>query len=180
MMLRRSWPLMIALAVSGCGSDEDETIEVAAASPEEVAAASVEPEHEGTVVAAGRYPVEVVPHASGEVYAYVLGDAPPPGEVEITVRVPVAGRSTGRPVRLRWSPRQHRYEGRVRRVEIVEGPVDVVVVVGGVEYTGHVDVCVLLPAIVIEVVEPHGKWKGKHHGWGHGHGHGHGHVIHVR
>lgn len=190
MRQRRWWIGLMALAAASggiaCGSDDEpeETVAVEGApTVEEEAAASAEPEHGGTVVAAGRYPVEVVPHASGEVYAYVLGD-PPPADLELTVEVPVAGRSTGRPVRMRWNARQGRFEGRVRRVEIVEGPIDVLVVVGGAEYHGHVDVCVILPAIEVHVIEHHhhGKHKHKHkhrgHGWGHGRGHGG--VIHIR
>lgn len=185
MLRRHIWIGVIACAASACGSDEEETaIAAASGSPAEVAVeVSAEPEHGGTVVVAGQYPVEVVPHASGQVYAYVLGDAgPPPGDVELTIEVPVAGRSTGRPVRMRWNGRRGRYEGRVRRVEIVEGPIDVLIVVGGVDYHGHVDVCVLLPAIEVHVVEHRGKWKHKHKGKHRGHGWGHGRhrrVIHV-
>src|SRR5690606_22901642 len=101
-------------------------------------------------------------HASGQVYAYVLGDAPPAAEVELTIEVPVARRATGRPVRMRWNPRRGRYEGRVRRVEIVEGPIEVRIVVGGFEYHGGVDVYVLLPAIEVRTVHRRGKYKHKH------------------
>ncbi len=188
MFQRSSWLVLATLSLAGCGSDEE--VETLAASdpveeltPEEAAALEVEPEHDGTVVAAGRYPIEVVPHASGEVYAYVLGDVPADG-AEITVEVPVAGRSTGRPVRMRWDARHERYEGRVRRVEIVEGPIDVLVVVAGVEYHGHVDVCVVLPAIEVVVIDEHHhhhkhKHKHKHHGHHHGHHGHHERVIHI-
>src|SRR5690606_21601525 len=141
------WIGLLTFTAAGCGSDEDDAVVTVSDPPtavaDVVAEVSAEPEHGGTVVVAGQYPVEVVPHASGQVYAYVLGEAPPPAEVELTIEVPVAGRSTGRPVRMRWNPRRARYEGRVRRVEIVEGPIDVLIVVGGVEYHGHVDICVL-------------------------------------
>lgn len=155
---------LMAVAIYACGSDEeDPPVTVASGTtPEVVRAGSAEPEHGGTVVAAGRYPVEVVPHSSGQVYAYVLGDAPPADGVELTIEVPVAGRSTGRPVRMRWNARRDRWEGRVRRVEIVEGPIDVLIVVGGVDYHGHADVCVLFPAIEVEIIEYRGKHKHKH------------------
>lgn len=170
------WALLAAGAVGGCGSeDEEETVPAASESP---AVVEVAPEHGGTVVVADTYPIEVEPHASGQVYAYVLGDAPPPPDrVELTIEVPVAGRSTGRPVRMRWNAREHRYEGRVRRVEIVEGPIDVLIVVDGVEHHGHVDVCILFPAIDVVIVEE--RWHGKHKHKHRGH-RGHGGVIHIR
>lgn len=202
MSKRSSW-LALALMLAGCGSEEEEVetgpvaeapepVAEGAAEPvargEAAAVATVEPEHGGTVVHAGRYPIEVVPHASGQIHAYVLGDDPVEG-AEITVTVPVRGRATGRPVRLRWNARRGRYEGRVRRVEIVEGPIDVVVIVGGVEYHGHVDVCVVLPAIEVHVAEHHHHHKHKHkhkhrrhhhhHHHDHHHGHHGAHVIHI-
>ncbi len=171
---------IMAFALCACGAEsEDSPVPVASETTvEEVAAPVVhaEPEHGGTVVVAGHYPVEVVPHASGQVYAYVLGDAPPPDGVELTIEVPVAGRSTGRPVRMRWNARRDRWEGRVRRVEIVEGPIDVLIVVGGVDYHGHVDVCVLFPAIEVEIIEYRGKHKHKHK---HKHRGRRGHVIRI-
>lgn len=168
-LVRPGW-LWICLTtlcmVSACGSEEDSAaVTLTADGPEVVIApppVKVEAEHDGTVVLAGHYPVEVVPHASGQVYAYVLGDAPPPTDVELTIEVPVARRTTGRPVRMRWNPRDARYEGRVRRVEIVEGPLEVVIVVGGLEYHGRVDVYVLLPAIEVRTVHRRGKYKHKH------------------
>lgn len=164
---KQLWICLAALcAASACSADEDDlTVAVAADGPETVVVpppVKVEAEHDGTVVLAGDYPVEVVPHASGQVYAYVLGDAPPPSDVELTIEVPVARRATGRPVRMRWNPRRGRYEGRVRRVEIVEGPIDVLIVVGGIEYHGHVEVCVLFPAIEVRTVHRRGKYKHKH------------------
>lgn len=169
----RTW--LFGIALFGCGSgSESETVtvaqsadveveEVADDAPETVVA---EPRRGGTVVVAGRYPVEVTPHRSGQVYAYVLGDPPPPDRVELTVQVPVAGRSTGRPVRLTWNPARRRYEGRVRRVEIVEGPLDVVIVVDGAEYRGSVDVYVLFPAVEVQVIEVRGRGKFKRKGKG--------------
>ena len=187
MRRRLIWIGLMACAASACGSDdEDAPIAVASGTTAEPAApvvaapvVSAEPEHGGTVVVAGRYPVEVVPHSSGQVYAYVLGDPPPADGVELTIEVPVAGRSTGRPVRMRWNARRDRWEGRVRRVEIVEGPIDVLIVVGGVDYHGHVDICVLFPAIEVEIIEYRGKHKHKHKHKHRGRGHGRGHVIRI-
>ncbi|AKF10372.1 hypothetical protein [Sandaracinus amylolyticus] len=139
------------------------------------------PSHGGTVVMAGAYPVEVVPHESGEVYAYVVGEAPPP-DAELTVVVPVTGGV--RTVELAWEPGERRFGGRVRRARIVPGPVDVVLVVGGARWVGHVATFVVLPAVVVVETAPAGvivveeHWHGKHRkhrkhrGWGHGRGHG--------
>jgi hypothetical protein len=172
----------------GCGSDEETSVEITAAADEapppdetgEPAAAVViedmEPEHDGTLVAAGPYPVEVVAHESGEVYAHVRGDAPPPADVVLTVDVPVERRRSGRPVRMIWNPRNERWEGRVRRLEVVPGPLDVHITVGGVEHHGHVDVIVVAPVVEVRVDTPRRrrrKHKHKHrrkHRRGHGHG----------
>lgn len=152
------------IVLAACGAEDEAAVPTVEQGPSSAPVIDVEPAHGGTVVAAGPHPVEVVAHRSGEVYAHVLGDAPPPRDVELTVGVPLRGRATPRPVRLRWDPRESRYEGRVRRLEIVPGPVDVTLVVAGVVYVGHVDVIVVAPAIVVPVVEVRGKhkWKGKH------------------
>lgn len=164
--MRQSVGIAVVIATVACGS-EDADLPVVARSSPEVVAASSEPEHGGTVVSAGPYPVEVVAHRSGEVYAHVHGEAPPAG-AEITVRVPVRGRSEPVPAVLVWNPRRDRYEGRVRRHEIVAGPVDVVIVVADVEYVGHVDVIVVAPAIEVHVLRHRGKhkWKGRGRGRG--------------
>lgn len=192
----------ILLGAIACGSEPAEvTLDPTGTGP---AVAVVEPTelpdgvsaaHEGTLVMAGSYPVEVVPHASGEVYAYVLGDAPPPpAGTEVAVVVPVSGGV--RTVDLEWDPSESRWGGRVRRVEIVPGPVDVVLVVGGSRWVGRSTTIVVLPApvVVAPVVAPvvvapapvvvvpvieygyEGKHR-EHRGWGHGGGHGHGHGI---
>lgn len=170
MLQRRIWlGLLVVVTVGACGSSHDEEPAVTAVAelpaktePQDEPEVVVGPKSGGTVIAAGPYAVEVVPHASGQVHAYVLGDPPPPNTVELTVKVPVVGRSTGRPVRLRWSPRHQRYEGRVRRVEIIEGPLEVLLVVEGVEYHGRVDVFVLFPAIEVRVIERRGEYKSKY------------------
>lgn len=106
----------------------------------------MEPAHGGTVVLAGAQPVEVVPHASGEVHAYVVG-APPPAGAELAVTVPV--REGVRTVELEWNPTTVRFEGRVRRVEVVPGPVDVVYVTGGTRWVGHAPTVIVSPAVVV-------------------------------
>ncbi len=164
--------ILFAALLLGCGSEaEVEVTPEPVAQPAVVEAPGQPPprsRHNGTVVMAGRHPVEVVPHRSGEVYAYMPEGAPPPSDVNLTVTVPVRGRASGRPVPMQWNPRRERYEGRVRRLEIVEGPVDVVLVVAGVEYVGHVDVIVIAPAIAVVVVDHHGKHKHKHKRGKHG------------
>lgn len=162
-MRRMGWAVTVLFgALAGCGSDEETTVTVAAdEAPAEVVVASVDPEHDGTVVMAGEYPVEVVAHESGQVYAYVLGDELPPDDVELTIEVPVERRQTGRPVIMRWDARQSRWEGRVRRLTIVPGAIDVHIVIGGAEYHGFVDHCVVAPAIEVHVHE-RGRRKHKH------------------
>lgn len=151
---------------------------VVVAPPAAVAAGEVAPAHGGTIVMAGSHPVEVVPHESGQVYAYVLGDAPPPEGTELSVVVPVTGGV--RPVELVWEAGESRWGGRVRHETIVPGPIDVVLVAGGARWVGHVATFVVLPAIVVVETAPsvvvieHGYGKHrKHRGRGRGHGRWH-------
>jgi len=182
--------MVAAILVStGCGEEEAEATITVESEPTEVSIEAPPPAHEGTVVMAEDVPVEVVTHESGEVYAYVRAEeAPAPERLSLTVEVPVRGRRSGRPVRLIWNERAGRWEGRVRRVEIVPGPVDVVVVLDGEPLRGHADVIVVAPAVdvrvhaprtevrverpVVEVRGPRGKVKHKHRrrgrGWGFG------------
>jgi hypothetical protein len=203
-------PRMVAIASVGCiffgaiacGSEPSEiTLSPVGTGPGVVSVeplaipSGVSPSHEGTLVMAGSYPVEVVPHASGEVYAYVHGDAPPPpASTELAVVVPVTGGV--RTVELEWDPGERRWGGHLRHVEIVPGPVDVVLVVDGARWAARSPTFVVLPAVVVvapvvvapvvvapapvvvvPVVEYEVEYEGKHRkhrGWGHGHGGGHG------
>ena len=182
----------LVIGAIACGSEaETVTVGATAGAPVVLAAepapwVDVAPSHGGTVVLAGAHPVEVVPHASGHVYAYVSGDAPPPpAGTELAVVVPVTGGV--RTVELEWDGGERRWAGRVRRVEIVPGPVDVVLVAGGSRWVGHATTIVVLPAIVVATVAPpppavvviehdrgkHRKHR-KHRGRGRGHAYGHG------
>lgn len=161
--------LLVPLA--GC-SEPDESFEVAAEPGETEMAAGELPaaEHEGTMVMVEGYPVEVVTHASGEVYAWVRAEeVPVPERTVLTIEVPTEQRATGRPVRMRWSEAHDRWEGRVRRLTIVPGPLVVVLEVDGAPRTGHVDIIVVAPAIAVTIIET------EHHGHGHKHKHRHGH-----
>ena len=187
----------LVVGAVACSSDPpvggEVTLGPVGSAPVEIAVPDdVAPAHEGTIVMAGSYPVEVVPHASGEVYAYVLGDPLPSDGTEIAVVVPVVGGA--RTVELTWDAGDARWAGRVRRVEIIPGPIDVVLVAGGARWLGHSTTFVLLPAIIVVapspvvvapspvvVVQPVYEFEGKHRGHGgwHGHGHGHGHGIGI-
>jgi hypothetical protein len=199
-------PRSVAIASVGCiffgaiacGSEPSEiTLSPVGTGPSVVAVepvaipSGVSASHEGTLLMAGSYPVEVVPHASGEVYAYVLGDAPPPPtSTELAVVVPVSGGV--RTVELEWDPAESRWGGQLRHVEIVPGPVDVVLVVDGARWAARSPTLVVLPAVVVvapvvvapapvvvvPVVEYEGKHR-KHRGWGHGRGGGRGHRIRI-
>ncbi len=138
----------------------------AAPAPTAAVAADLEPTHGGTIVSAGPHPIEVVPHASGQVRAYLPPGVEPPAEAELRVEVPVEGRSRPRPVRLRWDADAGRYDGRVRRVQIVPGPVVVHYEVHGEVYVAHAPTVVIAPAIEVHVTggerRKHRKHR-KHH-----------------
>ncbi len=155
-------------------------VEVVAGQPTVAVEAEVAPLHGGTVVLAGTHHVEVVPHASGEVYAYAVG-APPSVDATLSVVVPISGGV--RTVELAWDAHHHRWGGVVG-VAIVPGPIEVAVVVGTHRWVGHSTTVIIAPAIQVAVVSPRvhvdnglhlGHFRGRGHGRGHGHGHGHGH-----
>ena len=167
MRTRRLLIPVIALALGACGESEE-------ANPDLPLAASGEPlafelpaaAHGGTVVPVGQQAVEVIPREDGTVQAYVVTPEPPPrAQTQITVRIPG---SDGRPhpVVLTWDPRTEAYAGRLRQVQPVAGPIEVVMVVGGERYLGRAPHVVLIapsaPAVIVEappqpevhVVEP--------------------------
>ena len=164
----------VVIGAIACGSEPTEVAIAPMAAPGVVVSApgvatapgvAVAPAHGGTVVLAGEHPVEVVPHADGHVYAYVLGDEPPPPRgTEIEVVVPISGGV--RTVELAWDGRERRWAGRVRRVEIVPGPIEVVLVVGDSRWVGYGPTIVVLPAIVVApsvVVVERGRGKHRKH-----------------
>ena len=157
--------LVLGASLLACGEEPPEV--VAVASPPTVAAAppatvQLAPSHGGSAVAAGPYAFEVVPHASGEVHAYVPPGVEPPPGAELRVDVPVEGRDRKRPVRLRWDAEKSRYEGRVRRVTIAPGPVDVHYTVHEQVYVGSVTILVIAPAIEVHVDAPRVRVRHKH------------------
>jgi hypothetical protein len=154
----RTLSIVIALGsvatLAVCGSEDDAAPPPTTATPS-VEVIAPEPAHDGTVVMAGEHPVEVVAHESGEVYAFVHGDAPPPGRVDIEVEVTVEDGGT-RTVELDWHRGRERWEGQVQNVVLVPGPVDVHLHIDSHVWHGHVATFVVAPAIVVEVeIEEH-------------------------
>ncbi len=167
--------LFAVLSMQACGSP-DEPIELGkpkavsidappATTPPSAPTLSAAPApqalHGGTVITTGEHPVEVVTHASGEVYAYVLSPTPAAGDVELRVEVPVAN-GPAHSVTLQWDAHGARYEGRVRGVVIVPGPLVVRVVAGPQVWVGHSTTFVIAPAIIVEVRERRHKKHKKH------------------
>jgi hypothetical protein len=149
--------LVAALAVVGCGEDDPEAeLDPAATEPDDFEldffddeAEPPEPQHDGAVVMAEGYPVEVVPHEDGEVHAYLLDDEMPPENVALTVEVPIEGEEEPQPMTLVYSPDRGRWEGRLDGPRIQRGPIDVVVEVDGEPYFGHRPQVVLAPPVVV-------------------------------
>lgn len=128
--------------------------------------------HGGSVVRVGTHPVEVVTHASGEVYAYVESDVPSPEDDPMRVEVSVLGGR--RPLDLSWNARRRRYEGRLVRETIIAGPVNVTYVIEGIPLVAIIPVCIVAPAITVSVRvdrddhHHHHRHHGKHkHKWRH-------------
>jgi hypothetical protein len=176
-ILTISLSLVACFGMQACASDDESEasspppIETAAPTsvptdappaptPEPAAAPAPERRHGGTVVVAGEQTVEVVTHASGEVYAYLATKTAPAENLAIRVEVPVA-KQPAHSVSLQWNARLERYEGRVIDVEIAPGPLVVQVVVGSQIWVGHAAAIVIAPAVVVEVVHRH-KLHKKH------------------
>ncbi len=154
--------VLAASLIGGCGTEEAEAEaplpEVAQQVPTAVAIEAPPPAHGGTVVAAGNQFVEVVPHEDGNVRAFVVTpEPPPPDQTQITVRMPGSDGST-HPVVLTYDPDEQLYAGRLRRVQPVAGPLEVVVVVGPQRYEGSAPHFVLVappqPTVVVERPDP--------------------------
>ncbi len=169
MRTRRLLIPVIALVLGACGESEEADPEVPLAASGEPATLAFElpaPAHGGTVVPVGQQAIEVIPREDGTVQAYVVTPEPPPREqTQITVRVP-GDDGRPHPVVLTWDPRSEAYAGRLRQVQPVAGPIEVIMVVGGERYLGRAPHVVLIapsaPAVVVEaprapeihVVEP--------------------------
>jgi hypothetical protein len=149
--------IALALVYGACGSDEESDPELplaASGEPEALAFELPAPAHGGTVVPVGQQAVEVVPRQDGTLQAYVVTPEPPPREqTQITVRVP-GDDGRPHPVVLTWDPRTESYAGRLRRVQPVAGPVEVIMVVDGQRHAGRAPRVVLLapsaPSVVVE------------------------------
>lgn len=162
-----SMALLSALGLRVCSSSDapppaagpPTTVVVPANATVEVAAPNlVTPvaRHGGSVVVAGGYGVEVLPHASGEVVAYVAdpqGGVPAPASVSVTVNVRGADAEV-HPVMLVWDTVDMRYEGRLIGVAPAPGPVEVVLVAEGRPLTGRVEVVPVLAAVNVRVGAP--------------------------
>ena len=141
------------------------------------------PAHGGKVVDVGRYPMEVTAHRSGQVYAYARTEMPAPDEAEVLVKV--STERGPRPVRLHWVAASRRFEGRLRRVEVVPGPIEVSLFTSGVRLVGFVEITVVAPAVDVHIVEPtvhvvhHGKHKHKHRRKHRRHRHGHEYRVRI-
>jgi len=114
-------------------------------------------QHGGNLVVAGDHPVEVVLHASGEVYGYLLSSPRGSEQAALAVEVPVANRPAQR-LALGWSSQLRRHEGRLSEV-IVPGPLVVHLTVGGEVSIGRLPRIVVAPAIVTVEERPPEKPK---------------------
>ena len=162
-----SLALLASFGMEACGSnDQAPPPPLAAATDQSTGTANSPPastrpaaaRHGGTVVVAGDYPVEVVTHATGEVYAHILSPTPPPGKLEIRVQLPVANRAP-QDLILQWNAGLACYEGRVRDVVIAPGPIVVHVISGPQVWIGRATTIVIAPAVVVEMHH----WKHKKH-----------------
>ena len=98
------------------------------------------PAHEGSVVVAGDYTVEVVPaDEEGQLKAYVLDDGGAPVQAGAEVHVVVGPER--RPATLVWSADAGAFVGDVdARIDVAAAPVGVVVVRGGRRHRGAITV----------------------------------------
>lgn len=124
-------PGPVQVAVTTAGATAEGRFEAVAPLPQ--------PEHGGTVVAAGGFGVEVVPAANGEVEAFLkdsAGAAAPPDGMEVTVNFQSGPRPE--PVVLVWNAGRGRFVGRVRAgVRIQSAPAEVVLIHRGRRLRGR-------------------------------------------
>lgn len=127
--------MFFALTLVGCGSEEEPTV-----APPPVAA-PLSPMHGGTLVPLHDHRVELLAHASGELFGYLTRmDGQPltsPEGALLTVTVTVDA-DHARPVLLRWNGDTGRYEARLRDAP-VEGPADVSLMISGRPARGSTD-----------------------------------------
>lgn len=97
------------------------------------------PAHEGTIVVAGDYSVEVVPEEGGQLKAYVVDVQGSPVTAGATVNVNVGVEQT--PVTLVWDASANAYVGAVdATIDVAAAPIAVAVVHRGRRVRGGVDV----------------------------------------
>ncbi|MCB9604126.1 MAG: hypothetical protein H6720_27705, partial [Sandaracinus sp.] len=97
------------------------------------------PSHEGTVVVAGDYSVEVVPDDGGQLKAYVVDVGGAPVTADATVNVTVGADHT--PVTLTWDAAANCYVGAVEpTIDVAAAPIAVAVVHRGRRVRGGVHV----------------------------------------
>ena len=141
-----------AVLALGCGDTPPEPVSMELA-PQVSGEARVDqsPSHGGQTVAVGGHVLEVVVHEGGQVYAYPPADEDLDDDVTVIAAVPTAGGV--RRVPLRWHAGEARFQGRLRRVEVTPGPVEVTVEVGGHTHQSEVHID-LAPAINVRVEAP--------------------------
>lgn len=105
--------------------------------------------HGGTVVAVGAHHVEVVAHDEGVIDAFLLGEAPPVAETQITVSVS-GDDGEVHPVLLTWHPSEGRYQGRMHHAQPIPGPVEVAVTIAGERAEGRAPRLLVLAPEAVE------------------------------
>ncbi|MEC7524381.1 MAG: hypothetical protein VYE22_31155 [Myxococcota bacterium] len=147
--------LTLALLLTACGGDDDDAVPEMATGTASVA---VEAEgtaevdapaapHGGRVVSVGAHAVEVVAHDDGVIDAFVLGDAPEPAQVQLTVSVS-GDDGEVHPVLLTWHPSEGRYQGRMHHAQPIPGPVEIAMTVSGERAEGRA------PRLLVLAPEP--------------------------
>ncbi|MEQ9082066.1 MAG: hypothetical protein RLP09_49840, partial [Sandaracinaceae bacterium] len=105
--------------------------------------------HGGTVVAVGAHHVEVVAHDEGVIDAFLLGEAPPVAETQITVSVS-GDDGEVHPVLLTWHPSEGRYQGRMHHAQPIPGPVEVAETIAGERAEGRAPRLLVLAPEAVE------------------------------
>ncbi len=140
-----------ALFLWMCGEADPPTVTVEAEPSASIEAnvavppSSADATHGGTILTAGPHRIEIVVGDEGVINAYAVEGSPPLADAQITVRLP-ADDDEIHPVVLIWDPSHANHRGRLRQVQPLPGPIEIVVTTPAGTHRGNAPRFVVIAA----------------------------------